>query len=626
MTFDGAGGFTRSYNKNADGVVTAVSDSGSYLVASNGAIRLSVIGGPTLSARLNSAGDTIVFSSPTGTDPRFNIAGKRLPGPYTVASLNGTGDYFCYGYNGSLAQPAAPVVGASLPTPNGFQTLQGTVAFNGAGAYTLNAVVNQDSVGSSGTVTGTYTVASDGTVTLTSTGKSTPDDQGTLVNGDTLLIAAANGHFPQICAGSLQTGTYSNANLAGRYALIDRYFDTGVARSLMPAVGTPLPVLKGLTAGLGSFGADGAGNWTFTNAKNVDSVMNFPVSYGGTYSVASDGTLTINSPGAVLTGSVLNAGEDFHFVNPAGNVPEPVFATRIPPPTTAFDLTGEGNADLLYRHTSGYLYSLNMNGTSIASEGGLGLMPAGWTLIGRGDLDGDGMTDLVWQHTSGYIWIWLMNGTTIKAQGGFGSLDTTNWKIVGIADLDGDGKADLIYQHVSGYLYALHMNGTSIASQGGLGLMPAGWSLVGFGDLNGDGKADLVWQHTSGYIWIWLMNGNAISSQAGFGSLDTTNWRIVGISDLDGDGKADLIYQHVSGYLYALHMNGTSIASQGGLGLMPAGWTLTALEDVDGDGTTDLVWQHTSGYLWFWLMNGNAIATQGGFGSLDPANWSLLAR
>jgi len=300
--------------------------------------------------------------------------------------------------------------------------------------------------------------------------------------------------------------------------------------------------------------------------------------------------------------------------------------TSFLPRHAKFDLNGDGNEDLLYQHTSGYLWSLLMNGTMIASQGGPGQMPAGWTLVGRGDLDGDGNTDLVWQHTSGYIWIWLMNGSTIRAQGGFGSLDTTNWKIVGIADLDGDGKADIIYLHTSGYLYALHMNGTSIASEGGLGVMPAGWSLAGIADVNGDGKADVLFQHTSGYIWIWLMSGNTIASQSGFGSLDTANWKIVGLADLDGNGRADLIYEHTSGYLYALHLNGTAIASEGGLGQMPAGWTLAALEDVDGDGTADLVWQHTSGYLWFWLMNGNIISSQAGFGSLDPASWSLLAK
>jgi beta-ureidopropionase / N-carbamoyl-L-amino-acid hydrolase len=43
------------------------------------------------------------------------------------------------------------------------------------------------------------------------------------------------------------------------------------------------------------------------------------------------------------------------------------------------------------------------NGATISSAGGIGTVPATWSIVQTGDYDGDGKTDLLWRDTSGMI-------------------------------------------------------------------------------------------------------------------------------------------------------------------------------------------------------------------------------
>jgi hypothetical protein len=63
-----------------------------------------------------------------------------------------------------------------------------------------------------------------------------------------------------------------------------------------------------------------------------------------------------------------------------------------------------------------------MNSTGVASTGGLGNLPATWSLAGTGDFDGDGNADLLWLDTSGNIAMWFMNGTTVASAAGIGNI------------------------------------------------------------------------------------------------------------------------------------------------------------------------------------------------------------
>ena len=70
-----------------------------------------------------------------------------------------------------------------------------------------------------------------------------------------------------------------------------------------------------------------------------------------------------------------------------------------------------------------------------------------WLVHGLGDQTGDGRADLLWRHdTSGALFLWTMNGTTLTAQTYLGAV-VPDYGIVGTADYTGDGKSDILWRH-----------------------------------------------------------------------------------------------------------------------------------------------------------------------------------
>src|SRR5262249_58342163 len=87
---------------------------------------------------------------------------------------------------GSLpAQPAGPPQ-PQLPAPRGFSDTVGTVQFDGAGAFTGTGTADNDGTGMPGTTSGTYSVAADGTLSVTGNDELT----GTVAGDGSVLVLA----------------------------------------------------------------------------------------------------------------------------------------------------------------------------------------------------------------------------------------------------------------------------------------------------------------------------------------------------------------------------------------------------------------------------------------------------
>ena len=168
--------------------------------------------------------------------------------------------------------------------------------------------------------------------------------------------------------------------------------------------------------------------------------------------------------------------------------------------------------------------------------------------VSKGDFNGDGEADILWRNTSGDTYIWNSNSS-----GGFAGVDLgivdTSWQIAGTGDFNGDGKADILWRNTSGDTYIWNSNSSGVFAGIDLGIVDKSWQIAGTGDFNGDGKADILWRNTSGDTYIWNSNSSGGFAGVDLGIVDTS-WQIAGTGDFNGDGKADILWKNTSGDTY----------------------------------------------------------------------------
>src|SRR5207302_2670279 len=141
-------------------------------------------------------------------------------------------------------------------------------------------------------------------------------------------------------------GPYSNASLVGSYSATD-YIFTGPALQQPHLIADinalPMDLILNQAPPVGfrteylTVTFDGNGNFTLTNVKNLDGTVSSKAQTG-TYSVASDGSLSI---GGGVFGQVNADASGFLAYQPAGQNPEivvgmknsPILSQTISPPT-----------------------------------------------------------------------------------------------------------------------------------------------------------------------------------------------------------------------------------------------------------------------------------------------------
>lgn len=173
VSFDGAGSFSGTVTTNTEGTIAApVALSGTYSVAGDGGLALTV-GAETLSGgMLNGAGVAVAASTSAGADPAIFILVKK-GGTFTDASLSGK--YFACTFSFDVDD-------------DHHESETGTVTFDGAGSFSFSSLVsNEEGVISTGSGGGTYSVASDGVLSATAGSEVM---QGGLRDGGSVAILA----------------------------------------------------------------------------------------------------------------------------------------------------------------------------------------------------------------------------------------------------------------------------------------------------------------------------------------------------------------------------------------------------------------------------------------------------
>jgi hypothetical protein len=258
---------------------------------------------------------------------RFAVLG------YSNATLSGT-----YGFNFIIVDPrfrtpepiaidipALPFLGTlDVPFPaDAFSTEVGTITFNGAGGYAWSGIRNVAGVPRAVSGSGTYSVAADGRMAL-----DIGPSGSVLAGGSTFILTSTSGGVVEMGIGVKKSGSFGNASLSGGYAVAKYYADAnarplgtiGLDIKKTPCSGTfdvPFPAIA-FSAELGTLIFNGAGGYAWSGTRNRGGVSS-AVSSSGSYAVAADGTLTLDTG---LTGSVLAGGSTFVLAMASGQPTE----------------------------------------------------------------------------------------------------------------------------------------------------------------------------------------------------------------------------------------------------------------------------------------------------------------
>lgn len=296
VVYDGAGGYSGSYVLNSSGVISSGSISGPYTAAVGGAMTVDGYSGA-----VSADGNTILSANlQAGATPSVDVDIKQGQSTFTNADFSGN----------------YQVVSVTSTADSGSSL---TLTADGAGSYTGNLVQNNAGVVTSGAVSGTYSVAADGALTIAPASGS-PLAGGISADGKTLVLSQLTAGQPSALAVGIKQGqsNFTDADVVGTYNVV---------------------TYSRFSAGLAAIDFDGAGNFIGTTTANqMGGISSSSVT--GTYTVAADGTLALRfvyvhapkSTTTTFTGGVSSDGDTLvlSFANsPAGSSTAAIIGVRL---------------------------------------------------------------------------------------------------------------------------------------------------------------------------------------------------------------------------------------------------------------------------------------------------------
>ena len=299
--------------------------------------------------------------------------------------------------------------------------------------------------------------------------------------------------------------------------------------------------------------------------------------------------------------------------------------SQCPFPTTVptHELYQTGISDILWRDNSGNVGMWEMKGATIQKGPTIqqtkviGNVSTNWSIVGQRDFGG-GDAEILWRDTSGNVGIWVMSGSNIVSTSVLGNV-STSWSIVGTGDyFNNDGSGYILWEDNLGNLAMWSMNGTTISKVVNVGNIPTNWSVIGTGGAN-----IFLRNTTTGDVAIWVMQGGTIAQSVDLGVVPLS-WSTLAVGDFDGNGSADILWRDTSGNVGIWLMNGTKILSTAVLGQVPLAWSVVETGDFDGDGKSDILWADNTGNIGAWFMNGTTISSSTVYGNVGSA-WSVQA-
>jgi predicted outer membrane repeat protein len=304
-------------------------------------------------------------------------------------------------------------------------------------------------------------------------------------------------------------------------------------------------------------------------------------------------------------------------------------AATAPVRAPSHDVSGDGQADLVWRHrVDGNNALWMMDGGVIESSQLLTQVPDGnWQIVGVDDFDGDGDADLLWRDSaSRQMAIWLMNGFAIESAGFLPTVDDSTCRVAATGDFDHTSQADIVWQ-CGAQNKIWFLDGVALQASQSLPAVGGPWTLVASGDFHGDGFSDVLWRNpATGQNAIWRLEGTTIIFADYLPTVNEAGWFIVNTLDGNGDGASDIVWRNaITGRNAIWLMGGFGIV---GAGYLPTvedlDWEMKAFGDYDGNGRTDIVWRHRlTGQNVLWFMDGTSVSSMTALTTVDDTAWEI---
>lgn len=335
VTFGSDGSVTGTSTNNTEGTGSTNTFSATYYLNNNNTFSISDSSGGSLKGAMLPDGNVAVLTQSPPDSPNIIVAVKKGSG-FNAASLNGTWSFVGYRHDQSGTPANTPAQGQPLPPPVGFTTESGTVTFSDGSLSGTSTDDTDGTLGSANPFTGTYTMASDGSFSITTPGG--PGPTGVLgANGSIAVLSQPPGttnSTPEVIIAiktNGQSGVVNN-DIAASYAFEGYRFDRGYFSSVSqatPAAGTPLPIPAGFDAESGVVTFDNAGGLSGTSQQNRDGFAQAAQSFTATYVLASDGSFTISDASGPGPAGVLLKGAGLVIMTQqAGQDPEILIALK----------------------------------------------------------------------------------------------------------------------------------------------------------------------------------------------------------------------------------------------------------------------------------------------------------
>lgn len=277
------------------------------------------------------------------------------------------------------------------------------------------------------------------------------------------------------------------------------------------------------------------------------------------------------------------------------------------------NIDADPQLEIVFASNDARFYAFNYNGTEVmdgdANAGTIGVFKTLGGTFNYGspalaDLDNDGQLDIIYAGTDGFINAWRGNGTNLP---GFPyNMFAGTTSSVAVGDIDNDGLLEIACTAQNGRLYVIQQNGTNqpgfptpntAAPFTGVSRAPS----PAFADMDGNGQKDVVLNTENGFVKVWSPAGVQFAQWTNVRYSYTTRASESSsiVADIDGDGQNEILCGGEDANLYAFDNDGTVMAGfpihlNGEVRGTPMVW------DVDHDGLTEILLSGWDKNLYIW--------------------------